>query len=72
MAETINFGRRPTEDDIQWFIKNIGPRTHWLPYSIGGKGWKFTLDQHNPYSMQGDWYLTVNDGKMLTYWTLMK
>lgn len=72
MAKTIKFGREPSEKDLAWFVKHIGPRTHYTKFSIGGEGWRFTFDQDNPYSMKGDWYLTVNDGKWLTYWTLMK
>jgi hypothetical protein len=72
MAKTINFGRQPTEKDIEWFVKHVGPRTHYLRYSVGGKGWRFTFDQDNPYMQRGDWYLTVDDEKMLTYWTLVR
>lgn len=70
--ETIKFGKTPSEKDIAWFVNNIGPRTHYTKFSIGGRGWCFELDQDNPYTMKGDWYLTVDDGKMLTYWTIMK
>jgi hypothetical protein len=68
MPKTIKFGKAPSEQDISWFVKHIGHRTHYLPGSIGGKGWKFTLDQD---PMQ-TWYLTVDDEKMLTYWTLIR
>jgi hypothetical protein len=63
---------RPNEETIAWFVKNIGPRTHYTTYSIGGKGWRFTLDQDNPYTMKGDWYLTVDDEKYLSYYLLVK
>jgi hypothetical protein len=63
---------RPNEETIAWFVKNIGPRTHYTTYSIGGKGWRFTLDQDNPYTMKGDWYLTVDDEQYLSYYLLVK
>jgi hypothetical protein len=72
MAATINFGHIPSETEIEWFVKNIGPRTHYLKYQIGGKGWRFTFDQDNPYMQRGDWYLTVDDDKMMTYYLLVK
>jgi hypothetical protein len=66
MAKTIVYGPfRPDEEVITWFDKHIGPRTHWLPRSIGGKGWRFEVDV-------GHWNLTVEDEKMLMYWTLMR
>ena len=71
MAKTIKFGKPPSEQDIAWFVKHIGPRTHYLPTSIGGKGWKFSL--HLEYqSLDKKWYLTVDDEKMLMYWTLVR
>ena len=71
MAKTIKFGKEPSEKDLAWFAKHIGPRTHYTKFSIGGKGWRFTYEQDNPWSVKY-WYLTVDDEKMLTYWTLMK
>lgn len=71
MAKTIKFGRAPNFADIEWFNKHVGPRTHFLRNSIGGVGWKFTLEKDNPWASES-WYLTLEDEKMLTYWTLMK
>jgi len=71
MAKTINFGRPPGETDIAWFVKNIGPRTHYTKFSIGGKGWRFTYEQDNPWSIK-HWNLTVDDDKMLTYYLLVR
>ena len=70
---TIEVSGRPTDKDIEWFIKNVGPRTHWLPKSIGGKGWRFEAGstgrgRHKPVK----WYLTLDDDKMLTYYLLVK
>ncbi len=66
MAKTIKYGNYLDERVIEWFSKNVGPRTHYLQYSVGGKGWKFERRDG------GGWWLTVEDGKWLTYWTLMK
>jgi hypothetical protein len=70
MAKTIKFGDSPSEQDIAWFVKHIGPRTHYLPNSIGGKGWRFTLEKINYHGKI--WNLTVDDEKMLMYWTLVR
>lgn len=69
---TIEVSGRPTDKDIEWFIKNVGPRTHWLPKSIGGKGWRFEAGpiSHTQWSVK--WYLTLDDDKMLTYYLLVK
>jgi len=69
MAKTINFGRVPGEKDLEWFAKNIGPRTHYTKYNIGGEGWHFTLLSDNPWSKK-DWVLTVEDDQMMTYYLL--
>lgn len=65
MAKTIKFGGPPGETDLAWFVKNIGPRTHYTKYSIGGKGWKFTWSTKH-------WMLTIDDDKMLTYYLLVR
>lgn len=68
MAKTVRYGGRPTESVIQWFDKNVGPRTHYLYHSIGGRGWRFTLD-----TLKNDgWKLTVEDEKMLMYFFLVR
>ena len=71
MAKTIKFGKHPTEKEIEWFSKHVGPRTHYLPHTIGGEGWCFTKDSENPWS-GSYWNLTVEDEKMLMYWTLVR
>lgn len=71
MAATVKVDR-PDEKTIAWFVNHVGPRTHYTKYSVGGKGWKFTFDLDNPYTMKGDWYLTVTDEKYLSYYILMK
>lgn len=62
----------PTEETIAWFSKNVGPRTHYTKYNVGGKGWRFVFDQDNPYTSKGDWYLTVDDEQYLSYYLLVK
>ena len=67
MAKTVLYGvNRPNEEVIEWFTKHVGPRTHYLMNSVGGKGWRFQRD------LDKKWLLTVEDEKMLMYWTLMK
>jgi hypothetical protein len=61
----------PDEKTIAWFDKNVGPRTHYTKNSIGGKGWRFTFEQDNPWSVKS-WYLTVDDEKYLSYYLLVK
>ena len=67
MSATIK-AERPDEKTIAWFVKNVGPRTHYLRDSIGGKGWKF----HVKYESMPGWYLTVDDERHLTYYLLIK
>ena len=71
MAKTIVYGTsRPTEKDIEWFSRHVGPRTHYLMHSVGGKGWKFIFHRYSP--TEREWQLTVDDEKMLMYWTLVR
>jgi len=65
MVTTVKTKGRPSDKDIDWFVKNIGPRTHWMPKSIGGKGWRFETSH-------GEWYLTMDDDKMMTYYLLIR
>ena len=59
----------PTEAQFAWLVKNIGPRTHWTAYSIGGEGWRFKRSQ----GMIGNsWKLEIDDEKMLTYYLLVR
>ena len=68
MAKTVRYEGRPTERVLLWFDKNVGRRTHYLPHSIGGFGWQFTLN-----TLKNDgWELTVEDEKMLMYFFLVK
>ena len=73
MAKTIVYGtNRPSEEHIEWFAKHVGPRTHYLMGSVGGEGWRFAHHKDNPYTQKGEWHLTVQDEKMLMYWTLVR
>lgn len=71
MAVTVK-SSRPDEKTIAWFSKHVGPRTHYTKYNVGGEGWRFVFDQDNPYTAKGDWYLTVDDEKYLSYYLLVK
>ena len=71
----IKIDHKPSELEIVWFTKHVGPRTHYLPHSIGGIGWIFNYDYSdhmNPdYNDVGsNWILTLQDEKMLTYYLL--
>jgi hypothetical protein len=59
----------PSEKTIAWFVKNVGPRSHYLPNSIAGHGWKFHAIKENKGKQ---WYLTLEDEKYLTYYLLVK
>ena len=72
MAKTIEYGDYLDEKVIEWFSKHVGPRTHYIKHSVGGKGWRFKSEQDNPFSARRTWYLTVEDEKMLMYWTLVR
>lgn len=71
MAKTIKYGDYLDEKVIEWFSKHVGPRTHYTKYNVGGKGWRFERSNASNSEHLG-WYLTVQDDKWLTYWTLMK
>jgi len=71
MATKIKFNKVPNEDVIQWFIDHIGPTTHNLHNKIGGVGWKFEFESPD-WREWHEWYLTVDDEKMLTYYLLMR
>lgn len=72
MPKTIEASGRPSEQVIDWFVKHVGPRTHYLPHSIGGKGWRFEVKFDRSKAPYPKWYLTVDDEKMLMYWMLLK
>jgi len=72
VANTIKFGEAPSEKDIAWFVTHIGHRTHYLPNSIGGKGWRFRLCKDNPCTEKGIWHLTLEDDKMMSYYLLVR
>lgn len=71
---------QPTESVISWFAKNVGPRTHYTMYDIGGEGWRFytkavsPLERMNMRSLKlkSKWYLEVDDEKMLVFYLLQK
>lgn len=61
MANTIKLEHRP---NIDWFIDRVGPLRHWSRQCVIGHGWRVDLNRK-------EWSLTINDGKILTYWTFI-
>jgi hypothetical protein len=61
----------PSDKTIAWLEKNVGPRTHYTKYNIGGKGWRFICEQDNPWSAK-HWYLTIDDEKMRMFYLLSR
>lgn len=78
MSTKIKFGKYPNDDIVQWFVDHIGPRTHHLPDTIGGKGWLFEFEEVGARAgwnvAYREWYITVDDEheKTLTYYFLMR
>lgn len=75
MAKTIDIPDRPDEKTIEWFAKNVGPRTHYLASTIGGKGWRFYYAPDvwsSDMTKRGVWKLTVDDEKMLVFYLLIR
>lgn len=73
----IRIKDRPNSMQEQWLTKHIGPRMHWMSKSIGGQGWIAKEEVNVEKQEDGtplvryDWYLTFEDDKMATYYTLM-
>ena len=73
----IRIQDRPTATQEQWLTKNIGPRMHWMKKSIGGEGWiakeemKLEKQEDGNILVRYDWYLTFEDNKMATYYTIL-
>lgn len=59
-----------TDEQHHWLCKNIGPRLHYLHNSIGGQGW-IAKKEWDPGMVNQRWYLTLEDDKMATYFTIM-
>lgn len=67
--QTIKLKGRPTEAQVAWLEKHVGPRTHWLPLSVGGRGWraqwKGTLNSSWELQIEKEEYLSF----FVLYWT---
>lgn len=59
-----------TTEQEQWLAKNVGPRLHYLHNSVGGQGW-IVKNEWEPSMVQKRWYLTLEDDRYATLFTLM-
>lgn len=58
-----------TPEQEQWLAKNVGPRMHYLHNSIGGQGWIAKREWH-PSMVNQYWYLTLEDDRLATFFTI--
>jgi len=58
-----------TPEQEQWLMKNVGPKMHHLHNSIGGQGW-IVKNEWEPSMVQKKWYLTLEDDKLATFFTI--
>jgi hypothetical protein len=58
-----------TSEQEQWLAKNVGPRMHYLHHSIGGQGW-LVKREWLPGMTHQEWYLTLEDDKLATFFTI--
>lgn len=58
-----------TPEQEQWLMKNVGPKMHHLHNSIGGQGW-IVKNEWEPSMVQKRWYLTLEDDKLATFFTI--
>jgi hypothetical protein len=72
----VRLGRRLNPREEMWLIKNVGPRLHYLPRSIGGQGWLAKCEQEEMTTRTGVvskalvWYLEFEDDKLASYFVL--
>ena len=59
-----------TGEQEQWLARNIGPRMHYLHNSIGGQGW-IAKHEWEPSMVSKRWYLTLEDDRYATFFTIM-
>jgi hypothetical protein len=63
----------PSEKEIAWLDKNIGPRRTWLPHYISGVGWKIQKTSVLSYPNPGyntTWSIEFEDEKLASYYIL--
>ncbi len=60
---------RLTGEEEQWLTHNVGPRMHYLHNSIGGQGW-LVKQEWEPGMVSKQWFLTLEDDKLATFFTL--
>lgn len=63
----VKIGQRPSESQILWLEKNIGPRTHWIKNSVGGHGWR-AIEGTNP---KREWFITFDNDAHASWFTLV-
>jgi hypothetical protein len=71
---------QPTEKDISWFVKNVGPNIYYTDYAVKGEGWQFYIESRYVCHNNGrsviirgpGWYLEVEDEKLLLFYLLQK
>ena len=67
---TIKLKNRLLPQEEQWLAKNVGPRLHWLPNSIGGQGW-VAKNIWKSSMVEQYWTLTFEDDKLATWFTIL-
>lgn len=73
----VKLGRSLRPHEEQWLVKNVGPRLHYLPKSIGGEGWLAKCEIEEKIGVEGlnsgralIWYLEFEDDKLASYFAL--
>lgn len=73
----VKVGRRLNPREEQWLVKNVGPRLHYLPKSIGGEGWLAKCEVEPVKNSQTGvvgkalvWYIEFEDDKLASYFAL--
>ena len=53
----------------QWLAHHVGPRMHYLQYSIGGQGW-IAKYEWEPNVSSRKWYLTLEDERLASFFVI--
>jgi hypothetical protein len=64
-------GDTPTKDDVDWFVKNVGPRIYGNMLTIEGQGWCFEFLRYQD-SDTGSWALHLRCEKTFMHWVLSR
>lgn len=60
----------PSEERISWLAQNVGPRTHYLHHSIGGKGWRM-YNRMGHKAPTEEWVLEFDEPSYATWYILL-